>query len=118
MNEKWKVVYYVSQAGNVPVRDFLDKAGPSVKTKALRILMHVEEYGIAGIIPYVKKLIGTPLWEIRIVGGDSVRILFVTQRGKTVLLLHAFYKKTQKTPQKDIAVALGRLNDHERKGNA
>lgn len=109
MSETWRVIYYVSSLGSVPVRDFLDKAAPSLKVKALRIFMHVEEYGIAGIIGHVKKLTGTPLWEIRILGGESVRILFVTQIGRTVLLLHAFYKKTQKTPQREIAIALGRF---------
>lgn len=109
MNKMWKVVYYVSQAGDVPVRDFLNAFTHTLKTKALRILMHLEEYGIQGIIPHVKKLTGTPLWEIRILGGESVRILFVTQVGRKVLLIHAFYKKTQKTPQREIAIALGRL---------
>lgn len=108
MTNPWRVVYYVSPSGEVPVRDFFDKAGPSLKTKALRILLHLEEYGIQGIIPHVKKLTGTPLWEIRILGGENVRILFVTRVGRSVLLLHAFYKKKKKTPQKEIAVALSR----------
>ncbi len=112
MDTQWHVIYYVSASGDIPVRDFLDTAAPSLKAKAFRILMHAQEYGIQGIIPYVKKLSGTPLWEIRILGGESVRILFVTQVGRKVLLLHAFYKKTQKTPQKEIALALKRLREH------
>ncbi len=112
MNERRQIVYYTSSAGDIPVRDFLDAAAPSLKTKAFRIFMHAEEYGIQGIVPYVKKLSGTPLWEIRILGGESVRILFVTQVGRSVLLLHAFYKKTQKIPQKEITVALGRLKEY------
>lgn len=108
MEKRWEIVYYISASGDMPVRDFLDAAGPTLKAKALRTLFHIEEYGLQGVIPHVKKLTGTPLWEIRILGGDSARILFVTQVGKRIMLLHAFFKKSQKTPQKDIAVALKR----------
>ena len=112
MSDRWSVVYYVSASGDIPVRNFLNASGPKVKTKALRIFMHLEEYGLQAIGSHVKKLSGTPIWEIRILGVDSVRILFVTQIEKQVLLLHAFYKKTQKTPSKEIAIALNRLKDH------
>lgn len=109
MLNSWKVVYYTSPSGKIPVKEFLDAAGPKVKTKALRILMTVEEYGLQAITPHIKKLAGTPLWEIRILGGNNVRILFVTQLERRILLLHAFIKKTNKTPAKEIAIALKRL---------
>ncbi|OGG29267.1 hypothetical protein A3A63_03675 [Candidatus Gottesmanbacteria bacterium RIFCSPLOWO2_01_FULL_46_9] len=105
-------MYYVAASGHIPVADFLNAAGPKIKSKALRILMHVEEYGLHAVISHIKKLSGTPIWEIRILGTDSVRILFITEIDKHVLLLHAFYKKTQKTPAKDIAVALNRLDEY------
>lgn len=112
MSESWRVVYYASSSGDIPVRDFLDAAGPTLKAKALRILLHIEEYGLQVAIGHIKKLAGTPLWEIRILGGDSARILFVMQVEKRILLLHAFYKKTQKTPQKEIALALKRCREY------
>lgn len=109
MSREWRVVYYISPSGKIPVKEFLDEAGPKVKTKALRILVTLQEYGFQAIISHVKKLAGTPLWEIRILGGDSTRILFVTQREKQIILLHAFVKKTNKTPAKETAIALKRL---------
>lgn len=72
--------------------------------------MTVQEYGLQAIIPHVKKLTGTPLWEIRILGGDNARILFVTQLERQILLLYAFIKKTNKTPAKEIAIAQKRLD--------
>jgi phage-related protein len=112
---KWSVIYYVSDSGEIPVRDFLDAAKPSLKTKALRILLHVSEYGLQSVIPHLKKLSGTPFWEIRILGTDSTRILFVTEINRQVVLLHAFYKKTQKTPQREISIVLNRLKDYTEK---
>lgn len=106
----WKVIYYISASGENHVKSFLD-ARPKAKLKALRILSHIEEYGLEVAIPHIKKLTGTLLWEIRILGEDSIRILYVTKQEKTVYLLHAFVKKTDKTPKKDIDTALNRLNE-------
>ncbi len=105
----WKVIYYLTETGSNLVKDFLDKR-PSAKLKALRILSNIEEYGLITVIPHIKKLTGTPLWEIRILGQDSVRILYVTKAEKQILLLHAFEKKTNKTPLKEIKIALARIN--------
>lgn len=108
MDTGWKIIYYISANGENPVKKFLDNY-PKAKLKALRILSHIEEFGLSYAIPHIKKLAGTPLWEIRILGRDSVRILYVVKHGKQILLLHAFIKKSNKTPSKEIDVGLARL---------
>ena len=110
MDTGWKVIYYISPSGEIPVKEFLDNY-PKAKFKALRILSHIAEFGLSYAIPHVKKLVGTPLWEIRILGKDSVRILYVTKQEKQILLLHAFIKKTNKTPRKEINISLSRLSE-------
>lgn len=112
MTGKWSVIYYVSESGDIPVRDFLDAARPSLKTKALRILLNISEFGLQSVIPHIRKLSGTPFWEIRILGADSTRILFVTKINKQIILLHAFYKKIQKTPRKELDSAYNRYKDY------
>ncbi len=101
------MIYYTSASGDNPVKEFLNKR-PSAKLKALRLLSYIEEYGLSIAIPHIKKLSGTPLWEIRILGQDSIRILYVTRSEKQILLLHAFEKKTDKTPPREIKIALKR----------
>ena len=108
----WQVIYYVSSSGANPVKEFLDR-NLRAKVKALRIFSNVEECGLISVIPHIKKLAGTPLWEIRILGEDSIKILYVTQREKRLLLLHAFVKKSDKTPLKEIDIAIKRLNNAE-----
>lgn len=56
----WKVIYYISASGDNPVKNFLD-ARPKAKLKALRILFHIEEYGLETAVPHIKKLSSTPL---------------------------------------------------------
>lgn len=110
MENNWKVIYYISPSGHNPVKEFLDKRS-TVKLKALRILSHIKEYGLTSAIPHIKKVSGTPLWEIRILGQDSIRILYVVKSERQILLLHAFVKKTNKTPTKEIKTALDRISE-------
>lgn len=108
--DKWKVIYYSYSSGSNPVKEFLD-ANPKAKVKAFRIFFNIQEYGLTSVIPHIKKLAGTPLWEIRILGEDSTRILYITREVKQIFLLHAFVKKTNKTPLKEINIALKRLKE-------
>ena len=108
----WKVIYYISARGKNPVKEFLD-LHPKAKLKALRILSHIEEFGLSVAIPHIKKLSGTPLWEIRILGEVSVRILYAVLTDKQIVLLHAFIKKTNKTPRREIELSLSRLKEYE-----
>ncbi len=107
---KYRVVYYVDQNMERPVEAFLDKH-PRVKVKVLRTLMNIEEYGLSMAIPHIKRLTGTPFWEIRILGKENARIFYVTQTDKTIMLLHGFIKKSQKTDSRDIAIAYKRYKE-------
>lgn len=81
------------------------------KSKVINSIDLLEEFGIKLGAPHVKKLLGTELWELRILGGDNIRVLYVTISGRKFLLLHGFQKKTQKTGTSEIKVAVGRLRE-------
>lgn len=56
------------------------------------------------------KTVGSGVREIRIrEASGAFRILYVASFGDSVVVLHAFQKKTQKTPQKEIDLAANRL---------
>jgi phage-related protein len=59
-------------------------------------------------MPLVRPL-GRELWEVRssLPRGRIARVLFCVEQGR-MMLLHGFIKKTQKTPQPDIDLALKR----------
>jgi phage-related protein len=55
---------------------------------------------------------GKGLWEVRsdLTGGRIARVLFCIHEGKMVLL-HSFVKKTQKTPDADLELAMKRKKE-------
>jgi phage-related protein len=71
------------------------------------------EFGWPIGMPYCRPL-GGGLWEVRsdLAGGRIARVIFCIAGGEMVLL-HGFEKKTQKTPPRDIDLALRRKRDIE-----
>ena len=55
------------------------------------------------------------LWEVRIKLTQKriARVLFFTH-GSKMILLHGFIKKTQKTPDSDLDLAMKRKKEHEK----
>jgi phage-related protein len=69
----------------------------------------IEEFGLERVRePHVKHLHG-PLWEMRMKGKDGIsRALYVTAVGRRVVVLRVFIKKSQKTPNREVELALKR----------
>lgn len=111
MQDDWKVTYYTSKDGKNPIRGFLDECNKQQQAKLLRIIENIKQYGLQSVIPHLKKLEGYPLWEIRILGKDNIRVIYALLVEKEILLLHGFFKKSQKTPLADINIAIKRQNE-------
>lgn len=108
---KWKVVYYVFLSGKNPISDFLDKCDKKQQVKILRIFQHLQEYGFQAAISHIKKLAGTPFWEIRILGKDNIRIIYVYDSGQLIIVLNGFVKKGQKTPTGEMKICYQRYRE-------
>ena len=53
-----------------------------------------------------------PLWEMRMKGKDGTsRALYVTAVGRRVVVVRVFIKKTKKTPNREIELALKRAKE-------
>ena len=64
-------------------------------------------------VQYLKKLEGPEdLWEVRAeFGGDAFRLLGFWDAGRLIIQTNGFAKKTQKTPEREIALAAQRKRD-------
>jgi phage-related protein len=61
--------------------------------------------------PHVKHLEGK-LWEMRMKGRDGIpRAVYVTASAERDVVVHAFVKKTQKTPRRALEIARMRAKE-------
>jgi phage-related protein len=97
---------------SVDVRAELDVLPVDIRASFERIVHLIEIAGLERIHePYVKHLEG-PLWEMRMKGKDGIaRAAYVTAVGKRVVVVRVFPKKTQKTPRREIELALKRAKE-------
>ncbi len=109
MEEQWKILLYKNLQGEVPVNEFILSLELRVQAKVRNSIKLMKSFGVSVGSPHIKKLKGTELWELRILGSDSIRIFYVAIIGRSFLLLHGFKKKKDKTPSKEIRIAEDRL---------
>jgi len=83
-----------------------------IRAKFERIKELIATFGLERLPPkYVAHLEGRA-WELRMKGKDGIaRALYVTASGQRVVILRVFTKKTQKTPQCEIKLALKRAEE-------
>lgn len=93
-----------------PVKKYIDLCNDQVFEKITRQIKYLKEYGLRSEVINLKKLKGYPIWEVRILGRDNLRIL-CGQSKDVIWILHIFAKKTMKTPLKDLTIGLKRYNE-------
>jgi phage-related protein len=108
-----EIQFYRNAMGGCPVEEFLDDLGPKQAQKVAWVLKLVKELPL---VPkqYLKKLESPDeLWEVRAeFGGDAFRLLGFWDAGNMIILTNGFAKKTQKTPNREIALAAQRRRDY------
>ena len=104
------VVFYKTEAGNEPVREWLKELSPDDRRIMGEDIKDVECSWPIGM-PLCRAL-GKGLWEVRsdLTHGRIARVLFCIHGG-CMVLLHGFIKKTQKTPAADIELATKRRKE-------
>ncbi len=112
-DKKLEVAFYRSKAGVEPVLDWLRELSPEDRRTLGRDLRLVEMGWPVGM-PLCRPL-GDGLWEVRskLSNNRIARVIFCASQGFMVLL-HAFIKKTQKTPQSDLELARARRKEVDR----
>jgi phage-related protein len=106
------VVFYTTEAGNEPVREWL-KSLPREDRKNIGEDIKTAQYGWPLGMPLIRKM-ERGLWEVcSNISTGIARVLF-TVKGAMMILLHGFVKKSQKTPPNELDTARRRLNNLEK----
>ncbi len=107
----WEVRYYRTPLGREPVAEFVDLLSESDAAKVFRTIGLLAQKGVLLKEPYTRQMAGK-MRELRVsCNRREVRILYFPFERRTLLLLHAFIKKTKKTPRREIEIGVGRMND-------
>ena len=102
--------FYQLQSGREPVREWLKALSREDRKIVGEDIKDIEFSWPIGMP--LCRVMGKGQWEVRsdLTGSRIARVLFCIRDGKMVLL-HAFIKKTQKTPDADLDLAMKRKKE-------
>ncbi|HET8553313.1 MAG TPA: type II toxin-antitoxin system RelE/ParE family toxin [Rhodanobacteraceae bacterium] len=102
----WQLSYY-----NHKVAATVEAWPTGIRAGYLRIVEAIQEHGPDLGLPHTRAM-GGGLFEIRAKGREGIgRALYCTTVGQRIVVLHAFTKKTQKTPKRELDTARARLKE-------
>jgi phage-related protein len=96
----WKVEFY-----NESVEEDILNMPPKIQARMIKLLELIEKHG-ANLGPPHTEAMGDGLFEIRAKAQEGIgRSLYCYMKGKHIVVLHAFIKKSNKTPKQDLNLA-------------
>jgi phage-related protein len=113
---RFEIDFYVTEAGRAPVREWLEglkRRSPNLHALVLAGINKLKdrEYHAPPLSAHVEG----DLFELRVGGRDTARVLYFFRRGRRIVLLHGVVKKSQALPGREIELALQRLTDYVRR---
>lgn len=113
-HQEYKVYYYQnSYTKRIPVLEYIQTVPTKDKGKIAAHITFLRDRGGRLDEPY-SRYIRSGIRELRIeFARNRHRIFYITIEGKKIILLHAFLKKTPKTPKQEIIRALNNFKDYK-----
>ncbi|MBI3950720.1 MAG: type II toxin-antitoxin system RelE/ParE family toxin [Acidobacteria bacterium] len=111
--ERWAIDFHKTVDGRSPVEEFIRSLPDKARAKVNRTIELLATLGFALPMPHNRKVQGVEkLWELRVQSPPQIhRIFYFATVGRRFILLHGFTKKTEKTPPREIQVAVTRMKD-------
>lgn len=108
---EWDIDYY-----NEDLQRQILELPAGIQARYLHLTERMLTFGPDLGMPHTRSM-GKGLFEMRMKSKEGIgRVLFCTLPGRRIFMLHAFIKKSSKTPARDLKIARARLK--EVKGNA
>jgi phage-related protein len=85
---------------------------PDLRARFVRFTEIIGANGLEHLPRDAVKHLEGKLWEMRLIGSSGIaRAIYITAVGQRVVVVHAFVKKTQKTPARDLEIARQRAKE-------
>jgi phage-related protein len=107
MDRPIPVLFFQLDSGREPVREWLKNLSRDNR-KTIGEDIKTLQFGWPIGMPLARKM-GNDLWELRFTLSSGIARTFFTIFQNKIVLLHAFVKKSQKTPANELATAKRRL---------
>ena len=101
------VVYYTDDRGDNPVWDFMASLPSDEREKCFEYIAYLEKMGEQVRRP-VGDYLGDKLYELR---PKQTRIIYFFMLKDCAVLVHAFRKKTNEIPEREMKLAEKRMTD-------
>ena len=100
------IEFFTLDNGQKPIEEFLNSLDVKMRTKVLRNIEILKEFGHGLRQPYFAP-IGDGIFELRTqADGNITRILYFFYVGNVAVMTNGFVKKTRKTPTEEIEKAM------------
>lgn len=103
----WDVEFLTNASSQSSVELLIKSLDSKTAAKTIRLIELLNEFGSYLRMPFTKK-VDNRIWELRVEGKVSLRILY-TKIGKKYILIHGFVKKTNKIPKKELKIAFAKI---------
>ena len=111
----YTIIYYRTENGKEPVKDFIDCLDSKMKAKTFRQLELLENNGIDLREPH-SKFIKDGIFELRVKFSSNIsRIFYFFYVDNKIILTNGFIKKTVAIPKNELNKALKYRQDFERR---
>jgi phage-related protein len=102
----WEIVYYSDDVQQA-ILDF--PAG--LQARYIHLTERMLTFGPDLGMPHTRAM-GKGLFELRLQSKEGIgRVFFCTRPGRRIMMLHAFVKKSAKTPAKELKIARQRMRE-------
>ena len=102
----WTITYYDDS-----VQEKILEMPSGFLGRYLRYADRMEIYGPDLGMPHTRAM-GGGLFELRLKAAEGIsRVFYCTMVGRKIVMLHQFIKKSDKTPPKELEIALRRMKE-------
>jgi phage-related protein len=109
----WGIVYY-----SADLQSKIMEFPAGVQARYVHLTERMAVFGPDFAMPHTRSM-GKGLFEMRMKSKEGIgRVFFCTRPGQRILMLHAFIKKSSKTPSKEMTLARTRLKEVRRNADA
>ena len=109
---EWEITYY-SEALQEEIADF----PVGIQARYIHLTDRMRIYGANLGMPHTRAM-KNGLFELRMKSKEGIgRVLYCTLVGERIVMLHSFIKKSQKTPSRELKIAVSRMKEVKANAN-